>query len=585
MNLDLDLLPERCDAIVVGAGPAGAACAQLLARAGRDVVARRRAGVPARQGLRRRPDPRRAPRARAARRLRRRDGRGALGDDARLHRAARRPHRGAGPARRAAAKAPRRDRLPRRGRRGRAHVRAGALRRAAARRRRAPTAASSARACSRASACARSARRGSCSRAARSRRRRSPPGMCDRRTPSGIALRGYIRNPALTPRITSLEVVWHKRLSPGYGWIFPCGDDVFNIGVGVAQSHREGKDGRHKMKDVNLREVFAAFKVALRAGAASSSTAAPGSPSRPGAEGRAAALLARGRAPRGAGHPRHRRGGGQHLRVHRRGHRQGDGDRHPCRRGDPRPAARARSTPTADAAVRADYAARVLALKPRFDALRGGQPRQRASVAGRPAGLERQAQPAPGPAHGRRARGDAHPDRRGHACAACCGACSTGADALRDLFAPRCRNRPRLERHRRGRRVGARQPRRNVMDYMLMFYRARRASSSERKRPAPRASPTGPAGWPTCSAMHAVGHRQERRRPAGRRRPRRRCASPAASGASRTVRSPTPRSSSAASSSSRCPTSTRRWRGRRARRARPTGGVEVRPVLPPPPQA
>jgi geranylgeranyl reductase family protein len=84
--------------------------------------------------------------------------------------------------------------------------------------------------------------------------------MCDRRTPSGIALRGYVRNAAMTSRIRSLEVVWHKRLSPGYGWIFPCGDDVFNIGVGVAQSHREGKDGRHAMKDLNLREVFAAFK-------------------------------------------------------------------------------------------------------------------------------------------------------------------------------------------------------------------------------------------------------------------------------------------------------------------------------------
>ncbi|MDQ6639482.1 MAG: FAD-dependent monooxygenase, partial [Pseudomonadota bacterium] len=38
MNLDLDLLPERCDVVVVGAGPAGSAAAQLLARAGRDVV-------------------------------------------------------------------------------------------------------------------------------------------------------------------------------------------------------------------------------------------------------------------------------------------------------------------------------------------------------------------------------------------------------------------------------------------------------------------------------------------------------------------------------------------------------------------
>ena len=71
-------------------------------------------------------------------------------------------------------------------------------------------------------------------------------GMCDRRTPSGIALRGYIRNPAMIAAHHGLEVVWHKRLSPGYGWIFPCGDDVFNIGVGVAQSHREARTAAAK---------------------------------------------------------------------------------------------------------------------------------------------------------------------------------------------------------------------------------------------------------------------------------------------------------------------------------------------------
>ena len=85
-------------------------------------------------------------------------------------------------------------------------------------------------------------------------------GMCERRTPSGIALRGYVKNPRMASRITSLEVVWHKRLAPGYGWIFPCGGDVFNIGVGMAPSHRQGKNGRHAMKEMNLREVFAAFK-------------------------------------------------------------------------------------------------------------------------------------------------------------------------------------------------------------------------------------------------------------------------------------------------------------------------------------
>lgn len=84
-------------------------------------------------------------------------------------------------------------------------------------------------------------------------------GVCDRRTPSGVALRGYVKNDAMVGRITELEVAWHRRLKPGYGWIFPCRDGVFNIGVGVAQSHRRDALGRHRMLDVNLREVFAAF--------------------------------------------------------------------------------------------------------------------------------------------------------------------------------------------------------------------------------------------------------------------------------------------------------------------------------------
>ena len=83
--------------------------------------------------------------------------------------------------------------------------------------------------------------------------------MCRRRTPSGIALRGYVRNDAMVGRIQALEVVWHKRLSPGYGWIFPAPGGRFNIGVGVAHSHpaRDGEPAR--MKDVNLRKVFEAF--------------------------------------------------------------------------------------------------------------------------------------------------------------------------------------------------------------------------------------------------------------------------------------------------------------------------------------
>lgn len=85
-------------------------------------------------------------------------------------------------------------------------------------------------------------------------------GMCERRTPSGVALRGYVRNPAMQGRIRALDVVWHKRLRKGYGWIFPCPDGVFNIGVGLAHSHAHlADDGRRTMQDVNLREMFAEF--------------------------------------------------------------------------------------------------------------------------------------------------------------------------------------------------------------------------------------------------------------------------------------------------------------------------------------
>ena len=38
MNLGIEQLPASCEVLVVGAGPAGSAAAQWLARAGRDVV-------------------------------------------------------------------------------------------------------------------------------------------------------------------------------------------------------------------------------------------------------------------------------------------------------------------------------------------------------------------------------------------------------------------------------------------------------------------------------------------------------------------------------------------------------------------
>jgi geranylgeranyl reductase family protein len=85
-------------------------------------------------------------------------------------------------------------------------------------------------------------------------------GMSERHTPSGVALRGYVRNEAMVGRITQLEIVWHRALAPGYGWIFPCPGGVFNIGVGIADSHAEARNGRLTKREGNLREVMDDFQ-------------------------------------------------------------------------------------------------------------------------------------------------------------------------------------------------------------------------------------------------------------------------------------------------------------------------------------
>ena len=85
-------------------------------------------------------------------------------------------------------------------------------------------------------------------------------GMCERRTPSGVALRGYVKNEAMAGRITALEIFWHRRLAGGYGWIFPAPGGIFNIGTGLTGSHAvERADGGLRMQDVNLRTMFDAF--------------------------------------------------------------------------------------------------------------------------------------------------------------------------------------------------------------------------------------------------------------------------------------------------------------------------------------
>ncbi len=88
-------------------------------------------------------------------------------------------------------------------------------------------------------------------------------GLCERQTPSGVALRGYFRHEALRAQITQLQLVWHPRMRGGYGWIFPGPDGLFNLGVGLTDSHRQDTDGKgHKQQGAqggNLRRMLQAF--------------------------------------------------------------------------------------------------------------------------------------------------------------------------------------------------------------------------------------------------------------------------------------------------------------------------------------
>ncbi|BAL97924.1 NAD(P)/FAD-dependent oxidoreductase [Rubrivivax gelatinosus] len=84
-------------------------------------------------------------------------------------------------------------------------------------------------------------------------------GVCERRAPSGVALRGYVHHPELAQTLRELQIVWHPRLSGGYGWIFPGPGGVFNVGAGLTGSHATEAGGRASMRDVNLRQMLEAF--------------------------------------------------------------------------------------------------------------------------------------------------------------------------------------------------------------------------------------------------------------------------------------------------------------------------------------
>jgi flavin-dependent dehydrogenase len=85
-------------------------------------------------------------------------------------------------------------------------------------------------------------------------------GLAERRAPSGMALRGYVRHEALAREIHALQLVWHPRLKGGYGWIFPAPGGRFNIGTGVVGSPGADADGRSARRGgPNLRRLFDSF--------------------------------------------------------------------------------------------------------------------------------------------------------------------------------------------------------------------------------------------------------------------------------------------------------------------------------------
>jgi len=74
-------------------------------------------------------------------------------------------------------------------------------------------------------------------------------GLVESTKPSAVALRCYVRSSAALDR---LIISYDRSITPGYAWIFPLGNDEFNIGCGITY-HGQKNEG------INLREVFRQF--------------------------------------------------------------------------------------------------------------------------------------------------------------------------------------------------------------------------------------------------------------------------------------------------------------------------------------
>jgi geranylgeranyl reductase family protein len=78
--------------------------------------------------------------------------------------------------------------------------------------------------------------------------------MCSRSHPSATAARVYVRvDPAFSRGWDHLCIAYTAAICPGYGWIFPGPDDVFNVGVGYFY------DAANLPRERNVRRLLAAF--------------------------------------------------------------------------------------------------------------------------------------------------------------------------------------------------------------------------------------------------------------------------------------------------------------------------------------
>ncbi len=77
-------------------------------------------------------------------------------------------------------------------------------------------------------------------------------GLCLRRPASGFAVRQYVRNRRAAASLPAPCLVYSRAIRPGYGWIFPGPDATFNLGAGLFAGPRSA-GGR------NVRAVYRDF--------------------------------------------------------------------------------------------------------------------------------------------------------------------------------------------------------------------------------------------------------------------------------------------------------------------------------------